>query len=111
MHNGCVAHFSKIQKLIIGSLDTEIFKLCEGTSDSWYLFCLFLQCLSRMKKTLNFLDIKVSGQEMAMCLKEVLSTVHQFHETAGITSPSSLNFAVTDGETVVCTRYRNGEHS
>merc|ERR1719499_428583 len=30
---------------------------------------------------------------------------------AGITSPSSLNFAVTDGRNVVVTRYRNGAHS
>jgi len=111
MHNGTISHFKKVQQRIISSLHVDVFSLCEGTSDSWYLFLIFLQKLYELKNSTDFLTMEVSVEEMGWAVKQVLETIHEIMLEAGITDPSSLNFAVTDGNNVVVTRYRNGAHS
>ena len=36
---------------------------------------------------------------------ETISSINEYTESAGITEPSLMNFCVTDGETVIATRY------
>jgi len=111
MHNGSLAHFKKVQQRIISSLNRDIFCLCEGTSDSWYLFLIFLQHVYELKQSLDFLKSDLTIEEIGLCLKRTLSFIHKIMLESDITAPSSINVAVTDGNNVVATRYRNSAHT
>ena len=91
MHNGTISHFKKVQQRIISSLHVDVFSLCEGTSDSWYLFLIFLQKLYELKNSTDFLNMEVSVEEMGWAVKQVLEMIHEIMLEAGITDPSSLN--------------------
>ncbi|RIA92702.1 nucleophile aminohydrolase [Glomus cerebriforme] len=99
MHNGHIQDFNKIKRKLQQSLREEIFLFVEGNTDSEWAFALFLNQLSNPEAD-NF-DYKTLKTAM-------LKTIEQLNiwaDEAGITEPSLLNFAVTDGCTVVCTRY------
>ncbi|CAG8603285.1 454_t:CDS:10 [Funneliformis mosseae] len=101
MHNGNIADFHKIKRVLQQSLREEIFLFVQGNTDSEWAFALFLNNLNDPENgTFDHETLKVA----------MLKTIEQLNtwaEEAGITEPSLLNFAVTDGCSVVCTRYIN----
>ncbi|ORZ10583.1 nucleophile aminohydrolase [Lobosporangium transversale] len=107
MHHGMVSDFHLIKRRLQESLSDEIFLSVNGNTDSEWAFAVFLSQLQCPRQCEPF------GHET---LKEaMLNTIRKFNmwfksieKTAnnGLT-PSMLNFAVTDGVSVVCTRYIN----
>ncbi|RIB15389.1 nucleophile aminohydrolase [Gigaspora rosea] len=101
MHNGHIANFNKIKRKLQQSLRDELFLFVQGNTDSEWAFALFL----------NQLEDPINGQFDHEMLKiAMLKTIDQLNnwaEEAGIHESSLLNFAVTDGHSVICTRYIN----
>ncbi|KAF9787175.1 N-terminal nucleophile aminohydrolase [Thelephora terrestris] len=99
MHNGEVAEFAKIKRRLQASISDEIFDSVKGNTDSEWAFALFLSKLPDPNaKSFTFHILKDA-------MLATIATINQFHQDAGIMEPSLLNFCVTDGESVVATRY------
>lgn len=114
MHNGGIGCFKQIKRRLAVSLNEQWFTLVQGSTDSEWAFALFLDCLDKagispdsepgqggfghtvLRKAMLKTIARING-----FIKEVVGDEGMGNED----SRSLLNFAVTDGESVVCTRY------
>ncbi|KAG6814069.1 hypothetical protein H0H92_003116 [Tricholoma furcatifolium] len=99
MHNGGIAEFPVIKRKIQNSIPDEIFNTVQGNTDSEWAFALFLSKLE---------DPNARSFTPEILRKAMLQTISHLNGIAketGITEPSLMNFCVTDGESVVVTRY------
>ncbi|WRT67102.1 uncharacterized protein IL334_004068 [Kwoniella shivajii] len=99
MHNGEINDFKKIKRAVQQSLPEELFLYPSGYTDSEWAFMIFL---SKLKDPHARLFTHV---ELRDAMKETIQFINKLSKEAGITGPSLMNFVVTDGETVVATRY------
>jgi len=97
MHNGDVANFRAIRRCLLSRLRDGLFDWLSGTTDSELLFALFLNSLPDAVQ-------RHSPEVLVAALRDTIQLVVEMSNGA----PSSLNIAVTDGETVLATRFRNG---
>lgn len=111
MHNGQLSQFGSIKRKLITSIKDPYFLNIQGSTDSECAFALFLDCLDKMgldpaRKEGNF------GHEALR--KAILQTIELLriweHEVTlempnQSSVPSLMNFAVTDGTSVIATRY------
>ncbi|KAI7954186.1 hypothetical protein MJO28_006733 [Puccinia striiformis f. sp. tritici] len=104
MHNGHIAGFKKFKRELQTDLSDEFFHFPQGNTDSEWAFALFLNELSKVAdpKSVSF-PYTLLKETMLMTIKRIRELCSQ----AGISEPSLLNFAVTDGQSVVATRYVN----
>ncbi|KAG8815298.1 hypothetical protein FRC17_000751 [Serendipita sp. 399] len=106
MHNGGIASFEVLKRSLQALLPDDIFSIPQGNTDSEWAFALFLSILAKHihpKPLLSPDPIPHLVLRQAM-----LDTIHQLNTLAqkhGITEPSLLNFCITDGQTVIATRY------
>lgn len=108
MHNGGVGDFCLIKKRIVNFVSDEVYAVCQGTTDSEYCFLVFLELLTRGRR--NALEPSVEAvhctqQQLRKALEETVDTLKQWITEVGSSAKSLFNFAVTDGETVIVTRY------
>lgn len=102
MHNGGVSEFAHIKRHLQGLLSDEIFSFPQGNTDSEWCFALFLQMLSKFEK----LDCpSFPHQSLKKAMLATISELNKMSKEADVKDPSLLNFCVTDGKSVVCTRY------
>jgi len=99
MHNGEINSFPKIKRALQQSLPEQLFLYPSGYTDSEWAFMLFLSKLQDPHAT-SFTHV-----ELRTAMMETITTINSLCKAAGVTGPSLLNFVVTDGETVVATRY------
>ncbi|CCG81099.1 putative Glutamine amidotransferase [Taphrina deformans PYCC 5710] len=104
MHNGGIAEFSRVKRKMHALLREEYFLWMQGSTDSECAFALFLNCLHDLgyppADHITF-DATILRQAML----DTITKINTLIDDAGVTDPSLLNFAVTDGTDVVCTRY------
>ncbi|KAL5519089.1 DUG3 [Sanghuangporus vaninii] len=99
MHNGAIAEFTRIKRRLQSTLPDEIFNVPNGNTDSEWAFALFLSKLPDA-------DAKsFTPSVLRQAMLETISALNGFAREFNITEPSLMNFCVTDGETVVATRY------
>ncbi|ORE04963.1 N-terminal nucleophile aminohydrolase [Rhizopus microsporus var. microsporus] len=103
MHNGGIAQFDKIKRKLQNSLSEELFLFVQGNTDSEWAFALFLSFLSNPKAN------SFEHQELKEAMLKTIAQLNSWAEESDVTEPSLLNFAVTDGESVVCVRYTNSK--
>ncbi|ORX39847.1 putative cytoplasm protein [Kockovaella imperatae] len=99
MHNGEISGFTKIKRALQSSLPEELFLYPAGYTDSEWAFMLFL---SKLKDPHARFFTHV---ELRDAMMETIKTLNMLLKDAEVTSPSLLNFVVSDGHTVVATRY------
>jgi len=102
MHNGVVAGFHQIRRRLRESLKDEFYNMIQGTTDSEHAFALFL----------NHLRVpfgEVDGEEMRRALVETIARLNDWTVAVGVAEHSFYNFAVTDGNLTVVSRYASGE--
>jgi glutamine amidotransferase len=114
MHNGGIGCFSQIKRRLAMSLNEKWFSHVEGSTDSEWAFATFLDCLDKAGISPDAAPVK-GGFGHTVLRKAILQTIQRINgfikEVVGDEgmgnedSRSLLNFAVTDGESVVCTRY------
>jgi predicted glutamine amidotransferase len=98
MHNGNIPDFDKIKRRLRESLDDEYYNFIQGTTDSEHVFALFLNKLKAH-----------AGDNSINTLKQTLvDTLHQldrWRQEAGIEGCCNFNFALSDGNSIVASRY------
>ena len=95
MHNGDISMPILLKKYVYENLPKNLLINIKGNTDSEYAFHLFINQLSK-KENLNIPNIK----KWETSLKETIRIIDEV--TVGI---SSMNFCVTDGNIIVCSRY------
>ncbi|KIJ45663.1 hypothetical protein M422DRAFT_29761 [Sphaerobolus stellatus SS14] len=99
MHNGEVAGFNIFKRKLQASLSDEIFSVVKGNTDSEWTFALFLSKLPDIHAT------HFTYQTLRDAMRQTIASLNVLAREAGITEPSLLNLVVSDGESVVATRY------
>ncbi|CAD6569554.1 MAG: hypothetical protein TREMPRED_005293 [Tremellales sp. Tagirdzhanova-0007] len=94
-----IIDFQKIKRALQMSLPEELFLYPSGYTDSEWAFMVFL---SRLKDphARSFTHV-----ELRNAMMETILFINELCKDAGVTGSHLLNFVVSDGETVVATRY------
>lgn len=99
MHNGKIAGFNNIRRDLMARLSDEAYNAISGSTDSEYLFALFLDYYFDLDDKLERVE------RMAMALSSAIKEIDITTEKEGITAPNYMNLAVTDGLSAVVTRH------
>ncbi|KAI8342396.1 nucleophile aminohydrolase [Chlamydoabsidia padenii] len=99
MHNGGIAQFDKLKRKLVNLLPEKLFLFVQGSADSEWAFALFLSFLANPDAD------HFEHQELKEAMIKTINQLNAWAEELEITEPSLLNFAVTDGDSVVCVRY------
>lgn len=102
MHNGAIAGFSRLRRRIRESLSDRTYDMIQGTTDTEHAFAVFVD-------TLLAEGTAFTAEDMAGALGKTLAKLKAWRLEAGIDAASHYNFAVSDGETVIVTRYADDE--
>ncbi len=98
MHNGAIAQFLKIKRRLRQSLKDDLYNFIQGTSDSEHAFAVFLNLLPHRTD-------HCPAEQLAQTMLGTIRQLSSWSKETGITEPSYYNFAVTDGQSVIATRY------
>ena len=102
-HNGHVEGFGRIKRRLMAELRDDIYAWVEGTTDSEACFALVL---SLIDAPLLASCRRVPAAAMRRAMLGAIALLRQFIVDENITEGfSTFNFALTDGHTVVVTRY------
>eukprot|EP00899_Mesostigma_viride_P012902 jgi/Mesvir1/21612/Mv04038-RA.1 len=122
MHNGGVGNFAKVRRRLLSLLRDDVYEECQSfQSDSAICFAIFMNQLESSDKlySADFLREKMDAT-IRIIAEACEETRRECEATAGsrkpggaeesyVFEPSLLNFCVSDGKTVVATRYCNVE--
>eukprot|EP01089_Gocevia_fonbrunei_P005986 TRINITY_DN1648_c0_g2_i1.p1 TRINITY_DN1648_c0_g2~~TRINITY_DN1648_c0_g2_i1.p1 ORF type:complete len:222 (+),score=27.57 TRINITY_DN1648_c0_g2_i1:1138-1803(+) len=120
MHNGQISGFKLIKRKLLAFLHEDLFNSIQGTTDSEHAFMLYLQILIHDKNSnyklgqvspASFEDQGYSPKQLRRAMLKCIQMISEWTTQAGAEQPSYLNFAVTDGKTVVATRFINDDAS
>lgn len=99
MHNGSIGQFPLLKRRLQQNLPDVAFNMVQGNTDSEWAFALFISMLPNPgAKSFNTETLK-------QAMFKTIARLNELAEEANITEPSLLNFCVTDGDTVIATRY------
>lgn len=98
MHNGSVADFHKIKRALREGLRDEYYDMIAGTTDSEHSFALLLNELHTSFAT-------ATADDMRKGLVKTIKRLDELTRAAGITETSYYNFAITNGQAFVVSRY------
>lgn len=112
MHNGGIGGWKHIKRQLVSMIEDRWFMGVQGSTDSEWSFALFLDCLSKTGVDPSR-DPGEKGFGHTLLRKALVKTIQTINElTSSIPTQgdaedavSLLNFAVTDGHSVVCSRY------
>jgi len=99
MHNGHIADFPRFKRRLQSDLPDPIFSTVQGNTDSEWSFALFLSKLPDPDSQTFTPEI------LRKAMLDTIASLNKYAEDAGITEPSLINFCITDGSSVVVTRY------
>lgn len=100
MHNGGIAEFHKLKRRLQSDLPDIAFDQVQGNTDSEWAFALFISKLpDPTAKTFT-------PNVLQKAMEDTIAALNVYRKEFDITSePNLLNFCVTDGHSVVVTRY------
>lgn len=104
MHNGGVSAFNLIKKKLINHLEDKFFLHIQGSTDSECCFALFVDTLYKMGYDPEDLSVKFSHSILRKALLTTIDLIKTW-QCQVTNEPSLLNFAATDGESIVVSRY------
>lgn len=107
MHNGNVSQFDKIKKRLADHVRDKYFLYVQGSTDSEWMFALFLDCLENKGCDPSCPTGNFSPVMLREALLDVITYIKDWTKEAGVpvNEPSLLNIAITDGNSVVVSRY------
>ena len=112
MHNGGIGGWAHVKRRLATSIAERWFMAVQGSTDSEWAFALFLDCLDRQghDPAATNLDHGFGHSVLRKALlltieriNDITSTIPNEFKTAD--AISLLNFAVSDGHSVICSRY------
>lgn len=109
MHNGGISNFKKIKRVLLNHIGDEYLNFLQGSTDSECAFALFLEILEKLgcdpkSKEGNF-SHEILRKAMLTTIECIRDWTKEANKDEEHVEPSLLNFAVTDGSTVVVSRY------
>ncbi|KAG5186848.1 nucleophile aminohydrolase [Tribonema minus] len=120
MHNGAVSGFAGVRPLLEAQVNEAVAPAIQGTTDSELLFSIYLTQLDAISSKSSGGSSSNSGSssggsgsgrytapQLAAALDRTIGVVTATTVAAGVPHASSLNLAVSDGASVVVSRYRN----
>lgn len=114
MHNGGIGGWKYVKRQLADSIGDRWFESVQGGTDSEWAFALFLDQLEASGVDPDAPPAGEGGFGHAVLRRAMFETIRRINgfikaipvaKAAGIDTRSLLNFAVTDGSSVVCTRY------
>ncbi|KAK9386729.1 nucleophile aminohydrolase [Lipomyces mesembrius] len=112
MHNGQIANFHRMKRKFASHMKDEYFLYVQGGTDSEWAFALFLDTLDKLgvdpsrPAGVNSFGHEMIRNAMLLTIQYIKDWSKQCSEgDTDIEEPSLLNFAVTDGHSVIVTRY------
>lgn len=115
MHNGRVADFTKIKREICMLMSYDCFANVLGSTDSEHAAALYMTYLtgglaanapkSSWEKSYPLDAMKAAMAQTVVTIMELQARVQ-----GTATHANNLNFVTTDGQRLVCTRFRNHAH-
>lgn len=100
MHNGFLAEFPRLRLRMLNFMTPTVFTCVVGTSDSEHIFGVFMSLLEKRAS----ITVRQSADTIMSVMVETIELLSQWLSEAGVTDPSLLNFALTDGVSVIVTR-------
>lgn len=112
MQNGGIGGWKYVKRRLAAILKDEWFVFVKGGTDSEWAFALFLDILEKMGYNPHKAPTK-NGFGGKLLREALLETIRQINKLIAEIPPefkkedtrSIMNFALTDGHSVVCTRY------
>ena len=114
MHNGNIGAWKYVKRPLADSLSDKWFLDVKGGTDSEWAFALFLDTLEREEGVdpSSEPDGGFDTKTLRRAMKKTIAKINAFvkavpaeHHLADVETRSLLNFAVTDGHSVIVTRY------
>lgn len=102
MHNGGISNFNKVKRQLLNHIKDEYFLIIQGSTDSECCFALFLDTLDKLSHP-PAQNQKIGHNILREALVKTIELIKTW--TMEHDEPSLLNFAVTDGHSVVVSRY------
>lgn len=110
-HNGRIADYIKVRRALTSQLTDEAFVNVRGTTDSEGIFALMLTFLSKdgASDESPFTQTEPFGHKrLVAAVKKTMRAIESLMHEAGLTETyNTLNFSLTDGDTLVVTRFCN----
>jgi glutamine amidotransferase len=111
-HNGAIQHFGAIKRKLLSQLTDEAFSGIKGTTDSECCFALLLTNLTKdgYGRDSPYHQKEPFGHDrLYNAVKRTIRQLEHILKVSGTQEstevPSRMNFALTDGETVICSRF------
>lgn len=98
MHNGRIAGFKRLKRHIQERLSDRFYDCVLGTTDSEHAFALFLEQLEHESE-------EYTPDDLQTALIATIQKLEELTSAAAANEPSYYNFAVTDGNNLLATRY------
>ncbi|MBN9418870.1 hypothetical protein ABS71_21130 [bacterium SCN 62-11] len=94
MHNGLIPEFGRMRRKLLENLSDEVYNSVTGSTDSEHIFALFCEYY------------RGGGLEnMAEALSRTIQRLEELRQELEIDRSCFLNFALTDGNVLLTTRY------
>jgi len=98
MHNGRIAGFRRIRRTLCEHLHDDLYDFVQGTTDSEHAFALFLNELRERPEDCG-------PDDWLEALQRTIGLIEQWQKDAQVSETSWLNFCVTDGNSMLATKY------
>ncbi|CAN6675040.1 probable glutamine amidotransferase Dug3p [Trichomonascus vanleenenianus] len=107
MHNGHISGFSLIKRKLSQHIRDKYFLFVQGGTDSEWAFALFLECLDELGCDPSGATGSFAPEMLRKALLKTIEYLKDWTKEANgeNAEPSLMNFAVTDGDSVVVSRY------
>jgi glutamine amidotransferase len=112
MHNGNIGAWKYVKRPLASSLRDKWFLSVKGGTDSEWAFALFLDILESLGVDPSSAPVEgFESKLLRKAMKRTIARINEFVKAAGrhgleeVETRSLLNFAITDGHSVVVTRY------
>lgn len=99
MHNGYIADFPKLKRPLLAEVSDELFYGVRGTTDSEVLFAVFRHHLATAPQGAPTVD------RMRHAMNATIDRLRSLSSERNIDAPHQLNLCVSDGESIVASRY------
>jgi glutamine amidotransferase len=107
MHNGHVSGFNRIRRKLAEHMKDEYLNIIQGGTDSEWAFSLYLDCLDKLGYDPTAPAGTIPSEVLRKALLQMLAYLRDWTNEANPpdADPSLLNCAITDGHSVVVSRY------
>ncbi len=97
-HNGDLAEFARMKPLLLAHIKPEFLSQIHGTTDSEWIFALFLSQLKEIKSELE-------QEHFFSAIQNTLDIIRDARKQLGIALSSSVNLFIANGRQLAAVRY------